>query len=143
MDEKGSWGELVRLVRGYAIRNFGRDLMAVELFLDGGVAARLPVPPWHAGTPAPEPAKEEEFAWPGLGLFRLCPAQARAVRTLFDALIDGQPDVDQRVLLRRAGRQELRRLEALFEGSPAWGTLVVPSPGKTGCYRLPKLRATG
>jgi hypothetical protein len=66
------------------------------------------------------------------------PQQGLAVKTLWDALQSGLPDVHQRDILARAGSREAK-LKKLFDGSSAWGKMIFPSRdfgGRAGFYRL-------
>ena len=64
---------------------------------------------------------------PWLGRRYWCsPPQQAVVRELIDAHVNSaSPDVDERVLLRRAGIGG-GRLADLFRGHPAWGELILP-----------------
>lgn len=60
-------------------------------------------------------------------------SQARVVKALWEAWLNGTPDLRQETLLEVAGREG--RLRSLFQGHPAWGTMIVAGPLK-GLLRL-------
>lgn len=74
-------------------------------------------------------------AWPGVGEFELTEEQATVVRVLAEAYSQNRAEMPESTLLRRA-RSAAGSLAEMFEGSEAWGVLVV-SGGKEGWYRLP------
>lgn len=76
-----------------------------------------------------------KVTWPGTGSFVLSKVQAVVAQELAEAFLWGRPEVEQGVLLRKAGAK-VRRLEELFRGCAAWGTLIVRGEGP-GCFRLP------
>lgn len=145
------WEELVRLARAYALRQYGREAVALTIHLEGGESARQPLPPRHleelrTAQPAsgwasgPEPKHSTDFArvyWPGLEPceFRLSGKQRLVVEELWRAREEGEPAVAQGELLRAAG-SDATRLHDLFRRSPAWGTLIVAAGD--GRYRLPE-----
>lgn len=61
-------------------------------------------------------------------------SQARAVAVLWEAWENDTPDVRQELLLDAAG-SESRRLDNLFRGHAAWGTMIVVGPLR-GLFRL-------
>lgn len=72
--------------------------------------------------------------WPGAGVFWLTGSQHRVFATLVDAVLHTDSgEVPEGVLLA-AARSGGGTLAEVFEGSGAWGVLVVP--GSEGCYRL-------
>ena len=60
-------------------------------------------------------------------------AQARAVRVLWEAWLNGTPDVRQETLLDAAGSEG--RVRSLFQGHPAFGKMIVAGAVK-GLFRL-------
>lgn len=95
--------------------------------------------------PQPEPAKAgpasdvrhspdfRSVYWHG-NLYVLTPTQAAVVKHLWKAWQNGTPEVGWETLLRLAG-SECGKLSSLFQGSDAWGTLVVAGSAK-GTFRL-------
>ena len=66
--------------------------------------------------------------------FNFTASQAKIVALLWEAWLNGTPDLRQETLLDAAG-SETKRLVHLFKDHPAWGTLIVPGGGK-GLFRL-------
>lgn len=74
--------------------------------------------------------------WPGLGYFWLTTPQHKVVLVLAEAMFETRcPDVSQAILIA-ASKTKASRLASVFEGSPAWGKLIIPGK-QSGSYRLP------
>jgi hypothetical protein len=72
-------------------------------------------------------------AWDG-AQHSFTPTQARVVAILWAARANGTPDLRQAYLLTES-ESDADRLLDVFNGHPAWGTMIVPGPAR-GTYRL-------
>jgi hypothetical protein len=63
------------------------------------------------------------------------PTQGAIVRVLWDAYFTNSPEVRQETLLIAAS-SDSRRLEWVFKGNEAWGSLIISSSHVRGAFRL-------
>jgi hypothetical protein len=124
------------------------DHAGVELTvqLPGRRPARIPIPRYGDRRPdQPEatptrwrPSRDyREVHWHG-HFFRFSKAQAAVVELLDQARLQGNPGVDQGLILRQIG-SDAGRLIDLFrrgDGARAWNLLIVQDPDQPGAYRL-------
>lgn len=61
--------------------------------------------------------------------------QRHIVQMLWEAWENATPDVGQDTLLSAVG-SDSSRMAHIFKGHPAFGVMIVPSPGVRGAYRL-------
>jgi hypothetical protein len=68
------------------------------------------------------------------------PTQAKCVEVLWAAWENGTPDLQQVTILDRAGSEMANTkkpsLRKLFTDHPAWDTMIQPTPGLRGAFRL-------
>ncbi len=143
--------EISDLVRRWVEQQFGPHARParVVIELDGGAPVALPI---LASAPAPEPARPpappapaetnhtnhtgEDFRtvlWHGQ-VYGFNPAQAKVVAALWAARDSGRPDVPDEQLVRASG-SGCNRLEEVFNGSPAWGSLITDGAAR-GTHRI-------
>ncbi len=114
----------IRLQDGAKVRH---SLLGVA----GLVSDETP-PPTRRLPPARHSADFASVHWYGTD-YTFSPGQSAIVKQLWEAWENGTPEVRQETLLTGAGL-ESPRLVDVFEGSAAWGALIVP--GRRGTYRL-------
>lgn len=152
------WPTIVRMLRGYALRKYGWAPHGLTLHGGPGKLSHYehlplcvgpgqeaqskgrsgPARSWDSGD---EPNHLSNFCavyWPGLGRFNLTETQAKVVKVLWQAYMDGTWEVAQEELLRQAGSEAVRLVDLFKNGSPAWGKLVIRGQA-LGNYRLAPL----
>ncbi|HEY1381000.1 MAG TPA: hypothetical protein VGF55_29640 [Gemmataceae bacterium] len=140
--------EIADLIRRWVEQQFGPDARPgrIVIELHGAPPLTLPVlgtPPADEPTATSPPAREESSVhsaedfrtvlWHGQ-VYGFSPAQAKVVAALWAAREAGRPDVPNEALVRAGGTGD-DRLEEVFNGSPAWGTLILEGAAR-GTHRI-------
>lgn len=87
----------------------------------------------------PDTGHSEDFRslrWFGIS-YSFTAGQAPIVKALYEAYVNGTPDVGQETLLEIIDRGDSRLVD-VFRGSDAWGKIIVPG-GSKGSFRLKKI----
>jgi hypothetical protein len=139
--------EISDLVRRWVEQQFGPHARPGRVVIDliGAPPVTIPILGTSAGAPlhpnqnnghdATGSAGDEfrSLLWHGQ-VYGFNPAQAKVVAKLWNARQKGQPDVADDQLIRVSGSPN-GRLDEVFNGSPAWGTLI--TDGETrGTHRI-------
>jgi hypothetical protein len=99
-------------------------------------AAIQPLRTQPAAEPKTDGQAADEFRsvlWHGQ-VYGFSPAQAKVVAALWAARENGKPDVADEQLLRASGSLN-GKLADVFNGSPAWGTLITEGAAR-GTHRI-------
>jgi hypothetical protein len=136
--------EISDLVRRWVEQQFGPHARPGRVVIDLIGAPPVTLPILGATAPAPNHQPANDSAGPAGDEFRsvlwhgqvygFSPAQAKVVATLWGARQKGQPDVPDDQLVRVSGSTN-GRLDDLFNGSPAWGTLITDGDAR-GTHRI-------
>jgi hypothetical protein len=140
--------EIADLIRRWVEQQFGPDARPARIVIElhGGPPVALPVlatPPADEPILTSPPTHEESadhsaedfrtILWHGQ-VYGFNPAQAKVVAALWAARENGRPDVADDSLVRVSGTGD-DRLEDVFNGSPAWGTLILEGAAR-GTHRI-------
>jgi hypothetical protein len=136
--------EISDLVRRWIESQFGPNIRPVRIVIEliGAEPVALPIlgapakaPSQHSNVEVAKSAGDEfrSVLWHGQ-VFGFSPAQAKVVEKLWGARANGNPDVPDDHLIRVSGSPD-GRLDDLFHGSPAWGTLITDGDAR-GTHRI-------
>lgn len=136
--------EISDLVRRWVEQQFGPHARPGRVVIDLIGAPPVTLPILGGPPPVPQPQPHGDAADGNGGDFRSLlwhgqvygfnPSQAKVVAKLWNARQKGQPDVPDDQLIRVSGSAN-GRLDDVFNGSPAWGTLITAGEAR-GTHRI-------